>query len=284
MASSSACLHYSDVDPSTFQYKEMTKGAKSSMVYVNNAPKIQLNYPIEEKIVCPFGVTEYEAGSRKSLDMSLKDPAVVKFWQAVDEQNILKAIENKEEWFKSGTTEAEIRRMYFPLITLDDSPKAYDPKLHTKTNMDPTKPRRQLKAYIMTTTNGKDSYVEAKESDLMNNKFMKIVANVDIVGMWFQKLQFGMTVITTDLVVFPESTRAEFEFNWGPGGVKPSHATTTPPQESKDADFDDGPSDAELLAMTLDVENNQSKKRSRESPLAVGLAQVEENNSKRLKT
>jgi hypothetical protein len=232
--------YYADVDPTTLFYKKITKSKKgSNVVYISRSPsqdhnaKVQLNMPDDPKLICPFGLSTYdtESGSRMTLDISLEKPDLVKWGQALDKNNIDVAIANKDEWFKTGTTDDQVRNMYYPCVQFDHTGKGYAPKLHCKANTQ--EGNRQLRVLKMN-ANGK-TWTPGEVED-MKKKFLKVVVIIEIGNVWFQKLQFGMTILATDVIIFPEDNRQEFGFIWGNTSVpcKSDDTTVEMPIEEHD--------------------------------------------------
>jgi hypothetical protein len=215
--------YYAKMDPTTLHYKKITKSKKgSNVVYIarsvnqDHNAKVQLNLPDDPKLTCPFGLCTYdeESGGRLTLDISLEQVELVNWGKALDKNNVDVAIANKDEWFKPGTTEDQVRNMYYPCLQFDQSTKGYAPKLHCKANTQPG--NRQLRVLNMN-VDGK-TWTPGEIDDL-KTKFVKVIAIIEIGNVWFQKLQFGMTLLVTDVIIFSEENRQEFDFVWGGASV-----------------------------------------------------------------
>lgn len=196
----------------------MMKNKKgSNVVYVVKSPledrnvSVQLIYPEEDKLVAPFGLSIFdkESGGRLGLDISVDRADIVEWAQALDARNIQVAIQNKATWFKAGTTDDQIQSMYYPTLQQDPMGK-YAPKLHTKVNSMPGNSQLQVRIFKKET----NKWAPGTNDDLMR-KFVKLIPIIEIGPIWFQKLQFGMTLLTKSVMVFPAEEQKEFNFLWG---------------------------------------------------------------------
>ena len=242
--------HFSKFLPSlpALHYKKIVKNKKgSNVVYIRRQSgseanlRLTMNTPDEAKCVTPFGISAYDDsnGSRKSMEISLGTEELVQFFQSLDEHNIQTAITNKETWFKDNISDDQIRAMYYPLVTLDPTDKGYAPRLHTKVNSDPG--QRQIRVFEITDyAPGVTPTFKVGTADQVV-PYSDTMPIIEIQNIWFQKLQFGMTILTTDVVVFPKVQRAEgvSEFSWGttPVPMSASAANPTPPTPPPNEDI-----------------------------------------------
>jgi len=226
--------HYKKVDVESFHYKPICKNKKgSNVVYLSRSkgadynPRVQLNSPTEPQLICPFGLSCYDnqANGRMTLDISLEDDDLVKWAQGLDDHNIATAIANKKTWFKAGTTDDQVKSMYYPLLQHDQEGK-YAPKLHCKANTEPGK--KQI--HVIKISPSDNTYVVGSAEDL-KRKFCKTVVIIEVGNIWFQKLQYGMTILAAKVIVYPEESRDEFDFVWGDLPV-PVKATPPTMQDS----------------------------------------------------
>jgi len=216
--------HYTEVKLPEIHYKSMTKTRKgSNVVYIRARQghesnlRIQLATPDEAKCRLPFGISQYDedSGARPSVEISLENPELVKFFQALDEQNLNTAIANKDKWFKGAISEEKIRMMYYPLLTFDPQGK-YPPRLHTKANIEAGD--RQLRVVnVRENKTGPPTLSPGTHADVV--KYADSMPIVEVQSLWFQKVQFGMTILVTDLAIFPKQPRKEAidDFGWGSG-------------------------------------------------------------------
>jgi hypothetical protein len=196
--------------------KPQTKNKKGGLVvYIRpnetteDNIKIQLQTQTEPKCICPFGACAYEddgTAIKKNLELSLESEDLVKFWKSVDKHNIETGIKHPE-WFKKKQTKDQIKNMYFPLVTIDDTDKGYSPRLHTKVNK---LGRHATKVLIYDKEHGQ--YTKGSMDDI--TKYSEVMVIVEVTGYWFQNTQWGMSVAATDVIIFPKAERKEFAFLW----------------------------------------------------------------------
>ena len=234
--------YYKKFDLGSIKFNEQTETKRGSpVVYLKvkdgDSPRIQLNLP-ESPLTAPFGIhlskfaTE---GSRKSLNISLT-PELVKFWRAFDEMIIQWAIANRRALFKlkkstgKPPSEDNIREMYHPVVQQDEAGK-YPPRLSTKVNS--MKGKRQIRVF-----HKKDDKLHRGSPDDVG-QYSKIMAIVEAQCVWFQTgTRFGVTLLTTDCMLYPDESRKEAteEFNWG------SSKVPTTVEEGKEKKGEQGPS------------------------------------------
>jgi hypothetical protein len=211
--------HYSTFDVTKqLSVRKLTKTQKGSMVaYVmegpisDQNPSIQLNTPDEPKLVAPFGLTSFEGaeGGRMTLDFSIEHPPLLEKLVSVDQFVIQQAIARKSEFFKENTTDEQVKMMYHPLVHFDNSGKGYAPKVHCKANVQPG--AKQINVLQMV---GENKFDKAP-IELAKNKFNKCMVIVELTNLWFRKQQFGAILLVTDMIIFPQEARPEFNFSWG---------------------------------------------------------------------
>lgn len=168
----------------------------------------------ENDIKCksPFGVSSFDDAnsSRKTLELSLENEKLVRFFQDFDEKNVDFAFQNASQWFKQkDLTRDQIKNMYYPLVQFDTSGKGYAPKLHTKLNIDG---RNKVNVKCFFEEKGVGKYRSGSVNDI--EKFSELMIIVEASSIWFQSKQFGMSLLVTDVVVFPKEDRKDFDFVW----------------------------------------------------------------------
>lgn len=202
----------------SFVYAPQTKTTKGMLtVYfkASNSSKknvrMQIPGPNDQKCVAPFGVTSYEGNentTRKSLSLSLKEPALISFFDEWDKHNVDMALQNPS-WFKKKMTKEMISTIYQPMVARDDSSKGYPPRLRTKID---TEGKRKLNVIVM----NDDESVNWRKGDISDIvKFSEVMVILEASSLWFQSKMFGMTLLVTDVIIFPKFERIEFPFNVG---------------------------------------------------------------------
>ena len=218
-------------------YRDLSKNSKGSpIVYMGVAggglahPRLRLNKG-RTPLVSPFGLSLFDPDSkgRHNFDIALDDPELLAYFVALDERNVQEAIRNKETWFKPGTGEAQIRTMYYPLVQRDEKHGKYAPQLRIKVNIDPGD--RQVN--VTRTSEDFSQYWRLTPDDL-RAKFLRVFANIDVSCVWFQKMQFGMTLLLTDVNILSAQKKKELDFDWGGDQPKLAGADSAPPPPPPD--------------------------------------------------
>jgi hypothetical protein len=178
----------------------------------------------EPRCVAPFGISKpYDPAkegdsNKRNFELNMHSENLRKFLQALDENTIRQAIANYDTWFggddkkrKKQLTEADIRGMYRPLIQEGDSEKKYADIFRTKVVISGD---NMLRVFVYKgMVNGHPVCVEGRLSDV--TQFVECVPIIEVVGMWFMSKQFGLSLTTTDVVIFPKLKRPPGLFNFG---------------------------------------------------------------------
>jgi hypothetical protein len=252
-------------------YKPQSKNSKGGVIVYfrpNDHTATNMRFQLQDmngiKCKAPFGVSCFDEskGARKSIELSIEDEDLVKFFQSFDEHNIAAAIANKD-WFKNSTiTDDQIRAMYYPMLGFDQTGKGYSPRLHTKINTDGP---RGVNVLLYTEKNGNPKYEPGTTDDI--ERYAECMVIVEATGLWFQSKQFGMSLLATDVYVFPKSKRKEFEFLWGANAPTKVQAHHQEPEDLVSAaSIDDLSTSVLLLPGSIDdgvtlVESNPKAKK-----------------------
>ena len=182
----------------------------------------------EAKCVAPFGISKpYDAtkedSNKRNFELNIHSEKLMAFLKALDENTKTQAVANYDAWFntddkkkKKTLTADEIKGMYRPLVQEGDDEKGYAPIFRTKVVIDG---QNQVRVFIYKgMVNGRPVCQEGKLTDI--TQFVECVPIIEVVGMWFMSKQFGLSLTTTDVVLFPKSKRAPGMFNFG--GAVPS--------------------------------------------------------------
>jgi hypothetical protein len=170
----------------------------------------------------PFGITAFaddgNSMARKNLDLSINCPNALKFWTAVDEQIIAAAIANRETWFRVALTPEQIRKNYSPLVIFDLDNKGYAPRLHTKVTVSGTDASNVLRVFNYDVR--KNTVCPATAMDVRVRS--KGVPIIDMGSIFFMgATKFGLTLYTTDFLLFPDRTRGEVDHAFPAQSARP---------------------------------------------------------------
>jgi len=214
-------------------YRKLSKNKKGSpIVYLGVAggdishPRLRLNQG-RTPLVSPFGLSLFDPDSkgRHNFDIALEDPELLAFFTALDARNVKEAIRNKETWFKPGVDDGQIASMYYPLVQRDEKQQGkFPPQLRIKVNIDPGD--RQVN--VTRTSDDFSQYWRMTPDDL-RAKFLRVFVNIDVSCVWFQKMQFGMTLLLTDVNILSAPKKKELDFDWGGDQPKLAGAGSVPP-------------------------------------------------------
>ncbi|MBO74403.1 MAG: hypothetical protein CMD33_03925 [Flavobacteriales bacterium] len=203
---------FSEVDITKFVYqppKRNSNGGFNAYIDTSDTVKYSPKFQLSE-CLAKFGISDpMENSTRRNMEISIADPSVQEFFEALDNQNIRHASEHSKEFFKKDLT-VEVLKMTLHRPTLaPHSEGIYDPLLRLK--IIPTG-RNKTKIYVVTGENENGLvYEEGEISDVTPRS--KVVPVVKLGGMWYVSKMFGMTVICTDLIVFPGEDTSQPSFN-----------------------------------------------------------------------
>ncbi len=213
-------------------HKPQTKNAKGGVVCYflpneKSSANMRFQLQTEDGIKCksPFGISTFDENTRKGLQLSIEDPQLVDFFKDFDEKNVDFAVQNASVWFKQkDLTRDQIKNMYYPMLSFDTTGKGYPPRLATKLNTDG---RNKCKVLLYTKNKqGVPVYDDGTLEDVEKNSELMVI--VEASNIWFQSKQFGVSLLVTDIVVFPKTERKDNPFIWSEPPVKVSLAPAAP--------------------------------------------------------
>lgn len=204
-------LPYQQVDVTSWEYSEPRRNPKNGLnVFLHTAqkrnPMIQL-----DRSRCPFGVQEgMEESSRKNLELSIGNPEFVAFAQALDQQNIKWTAENSQTVFKKEMNTATVEALYRTLLAPQKN--GYEPLLRLKINAPTSKAPTNVMVVLQEGTATQPlRYRPGSLEDVTPH--CEVVPIVEVVGLWFIAKGFGMTLVATDLLVYPAAKKGGFNFH-----------------------------------------------------------------------
>lgn len=135
--------------------------------------------------------------SRRTLELSVESPNLLKFLEEMDENNVNKAVENSPVWFKKSVEEGAVRNMYVKMVKEPVKPgTTATVRVKVKCGDYPTN------IYLVQgEENGKLKYTRGTPEDLTRN--VKCLVMAETVGLWFMSRQFGMSLTATEILVWP---------------------------------------------------------------------------------
>jgi hypothetical protein len=207
-----SCPDYNTANSSGWVYQQPRKNKNGGMS-VNmqlsstqlSTPKVQL-----ERLRCPFGIQDgLEASSRKNLEIDVSAQSLREWAQRLDEQNLNWIVENSVMLFKKEMKRATVEALYRPLLTTPSN-AAYNPLLRLKINSEGGQATRVM---IVMSEGNATAPLKWRHGTLADiERHAEVIPIVEITGLWFVSKGCGMTLVATDLLVFPKRARG-FDFN-----------------------------------------------------------------------
>lgn len=214
--------HYRDLYRNTHGgFNSYVKSSENSQ----QPPRFQMCSLDEPKCNLPFGVSDKFAkagSSRRTLDFGLHSPDQIAFWEAVDEHTIQVAIAKKDEWWPGkDLDEATIRSYYRPCLTTQDN---YAPNLRSKIDT----AEGGINVMVARPIDGSDDldFQVGSAADLEQKA--EVIPIMEYLNIWFMSKQFGATIQTTDIIVFPPTRKSGFNL----GGLNVKRKAPEPVVES----------------------------------------------------
>lgn len=201
---------YQDVNTASWQYTEPRRNPKNGLnVFLHDTgkrnPIIQL-----DKCRCPFGVQDgMEESARKNLELSIANEEFVDFARRLDAQNVQWATTKSMDLFRKEMTQPTVEALYRCLLAPQRN--GYAPLLRVKINAGGS---QATKVFVVTsepTATAPMKYRVGSLDDLTPH--CEVLPIVEVVGLWFIAKGFGMTLVATDLLVFPAPKRDGFHFS-----------------------------------------------------------------------
>ena len=163
-----------------------------------SAPKVQLCYSKDPKLLAPMGLTEYldELGiPRRRLTFQLEHPQLIEALVRLDDYIRRLAFEKCKDWFGKELSEADVSSLYEPLVGRDGERSAL------KASVD----RHEVRLW----RESDDGYGPGGADDLQ--RLGCCWPNVAIGPIWFLPQRFGCALRCTDILLFDRS-RPQFPF------------------------------------------------------------------------
>lgn len=199
-------------------------GGKS--VYINkpgggiSKHRFQTTKFTDELCTTPFGVSDPYDGdmtsTRRNLELNINDSGLTSFLHALDEQNKSVALHNARvkkadgkidkdrSWFprsKKDVTADMIDDRYKPLVKKPDDEK-FSPTVRVKVNISGRNAVKVFKTHFFTNENGCQKLAPLKPGTPEDiKKHSRVVASVEISGLWFTSAEFGCSLNATHVIV-----------------------------------------------------------------------------------
>jgi len=207
---------YSDVDHSAFYRKEPKRnsnGGFNSFIDMNETtketPRIQW-----AECTAKFGLSDpMEGSTRRNLELSVKDDAMLKWIRGFDNSNIEHVAEFSEMYFKKKLTEDVLGQTLYRYSAPDHPEGKYEPLWRVKV--------------IMTGTSKTNFFKVEEEKNVESGEIEKVIVPCDssvlqpwcrvlpittLTGLWFVSKGFGATFVATDLLIWEQPKKRQGDF------------------------------------------------------------------------
>lgn len=159
----------------------------------------------------PFGVQdnlEDTSSSRKNLELSISNTGFQSWASALDAQNIKWVTENSQAVFKKDMKHATVEALYRSMLTPQKGD--YAPLLRVKVN---ASGRQATQVFVVEDEGDGNMPLKYRPGTVDDvSPHSEVLPIVEVVGLWFIAKGFGMTLLATDLLVFPAPKRGGFHF------------------------------------------------------------------------
>lgn len=209
---SSAVTSFLTVPIADWVYQEPRKNPKNGLnVYLNSSstnnsnPKIQL-----AKGRAPFGIQDgMEANARKNLEVNVESDELFKFLENVNNQNIDWVTSNCPKLFKRELDRGVVATLYRSLMSMPTNP-SYKPLLRIKINSSGREPTRVFVVEKDETESTPMEFSHGTMADIVPGCL--VLPIVEVGGLWFVSKGCGMTLVATDVLVWPIRARSTWSF------------------------------------------------------------------------
>jgi len=143
----------------------------------------------------------------------------LKAWAAtIDEQNIQWIVDNSQALFKKEMKRATVDALYRTLLSTPSN-AAYDPLLRLKINSDGAQATNVM---IVVQEGNASTPLKWRHGALEDiERGAEVIPIVEVTGLWFVSKGCGMTLVATDVLVFPKRKRGfDFSIPFASGAVQ----------------------------------------------------------------
>jgi hypothetical protein len=210
---------YNTANTAEWVYQEPRKNPKNGLnVYVQESTRCARNPRVQlEKCRAPFGVQDgMEESSRKNLELAVVSEEMKPWAVDRDEQNIGWITANCPALFKKEMKRNTVEALYRTLLT-PPSNAAYSPLMRIKINSGGRQPTNVMVVLEDGTETTPMRWRRGTIADITPHS--EVLPIVEVVGLWFVSKGCGMTMVATDLLVYPTQKRG-FDFQLGFSAVR----------------------------------------------------------------
>lgn len=177
-----------DVSMGEWVYKNPVKNSRNGLnLFIDASKTNQSSVRVQlPKCRCPFGIDQKKADageySRRNLELSADDEEMQAFLAAFDKQNIAKAAENSEAWFRKKLSAESLNELYRQALQVSTKdPDKYAPLCRVKISENGKNLTNVYTVYK--DPDGNEKYRKGSVDDLNRNCY--VVPQVEVSGLWF---------------------------------------------------------------------------------------------------
>jgi hypothetical protein len=215
---------YAEVDPAQWSFGEPKKNPKNGLNVFVNDPRTKRNPRFQlDRCRCPFGVQDgikddsaptATPSGRKNLELAVASEGMQRWGAQVDAAMIGWVTANSMNLFKKEMKQPTVEALYRTLLAQPNNP-SYSPLLRIKVN-DGGKQATQVKVVVDEGDSARGRPLRWRKGTLADiSPQSEVIPIVEAVGLWFVSKGCGMTLVATDLLVFPATARGGFDFALG---------------------------------------------------------------------
>lgn len=181
-------------------------------VYVDRAPGDKRNPSFQlPTMVAPFGISLTDVNGnpvaehrRCNMELDAVEARVIEVMSMIDQHVVKNAAKNSRLWFKRELTENDLKRMMFRSSIQAKQDSIYNPKLRVKVARGADR-RRSTKIYLVSKDN---TYTRTLDlSDVTPHS--RVCTKVEIGSVWFGQNSFGITLVATEMLVWPHEAESD---------------------------------------------------------------------------
>lgn len=223
-------MNISTLSFESFEYKppfQLQNGQKMSFMTTKHGstnPQDKLTFQLCQDQNSPcfsqFGLSTPMPGAsdaRRNLQLQVPSEAILGFLQALDYNNMSVISANSEQWFKKQMTIEEVEAIYNKMVRYKDDSSSPNVVIKIKCS----DPKRPTNVYVVTERRGDEILYEPATFECLTPG-CRVVPVVEAQGLYYvttgRMMQCGMSLIATDVLVFPNEQKVGMDiFHFTPG-------------------------------------------------------------------
>lgn len=204
---------WNEQDYTTWVYKEPRKNNSGGyQAWIDESPTAKRSPSCQlEECTAKFGVADPQEGQenslRRNLEISVSHEGMQKWLAGLDGQNVSVATRDSKKFFKKDYDESQVNMLYRNCLQLHEK---YDPLLRLKITIGGRNKTNVYKVTGKDPETGDDIFEDADYTCI--NKYARVVPVVSFSSMWYVSRGFGMSILCTDIMVYPNVEKKKTNF------------------------------------------------------------------------